>query len=103
MARNRSEHSTLSSGLPAVAPTTSSTEEETMFVVGIDPHRGSHTAAVLDEDETLLSELMATADAGQRRRLLAFAEPFTPRVWAVEDATGTGALLAQQLVAGSVR
>src|SRR4029079_5876454 len=31
-------------------------------------------------------------------QLLAFAEPFAPRVWALEGATGTGALLAQQLV-----
>jgi transposase len=28
-----------------------------------------------------------------------FAEPFMPRVWAVEGATGVGLLLAQQLVA----
>jgi transposase len=70
-----------------------------MFIIGIDPHRGSHTAAVLDAAEEVLAELRLTADARQRQRLLDFVEPFTPRLWAVEGATGTGALLAQQLVA----
>lgn len=70
-----------------------------MFIIGIDPHRGSHTAAVLDAAEEVLAELRLTADARQRQRLLEWAEPFAPRRWAVEGATGTGALLAQQLVA----
>jgi transposase len=70
-----------------------------MFIIGIDPHRGSHTAAVLDAAEEVLAELRVTADVRQRQRLLDWAEPFTPRLWAVEGATGTGALLAQQLVA----
>lgn len=70
-----------------------------MFVIGIDPHRGSHTAAVLTGDEVLLDELRVVADRHQRARLLEWAAPFTPRVWAVEGARGTGALLAQQLVA----
>jgi transposase len=70
-----------------------------MFVIGIDPHRGSHTAAVLDSDEELLDELRVVADRQQRQRLLEWAASFMPRVWAVEGATGTGALVAQQLVA----
>jgi hypothetical protein len=39
------------------------------------------------------------ADRRQRDRLLRWAAPFEPRVWAVEGATGHGTLLAQQLVA----
>lgn len=70
-----------------------------MFIIGIDPHRGSHTAAVLDGNEELLDELRVVADRRQRQRLLEWAAPFTPRIWAVEGATGTGALVAQQLVA----
>jgi transposase len=70
-----------------------------MFVIGIDPHRGSHTAAVLDGTEALVDEFRVVADRRQRHRLLEWAAPFMPRVWAVEGATGTGALLAQQLVA----
>jgi transposase len=70
-----------------------------VFTIGIDPHKGSHLAAVLDEHETLLAELRVRADRHQRERLLKFAAPYTPRVWAVEGARGLGALLAQQLVA----
>ena len=70
-----------------------------MFIIGIDPHRGSHTATVLDGAEEVLDELRVIADSRQRDRLLEWAAPFAPRLWAVEGATGTGALLAQQLVA----
>lgn len=69
-----------------------------MFIIGIDPHRGSHTAVVLDRDELSHGEVCITADRRQRDRLLAWAAPFEPRVWAIEGAAGTGALLAQQLV-----
>jgi transposase len=70
-----------------------------MYVIGIDPHKGSHTAAVLDRNEELCGELRVEAGGRQRDQLLAFAAPFAPRTWAIEAATGWGALLAQQLVA----
>ena len=70
-----------------------------MFIIGIDPHKGSHTAAVIDRDEQLVGEMFVTADRRQRDRLLRWAAPFEPRLWAVEGATGHGALLSQQLVA----
>ena len=69
-----------------------------MFIIGIDPHKGSHTAAVIDRDEQLVGETSVCADRRQRDRLLRWAAPFEPRLWAVEGATGHGALLAQQLV-----
>jgi transposase len=68
-----------------------------VFIIGIDPHKGSHTAAVINSDEHVVGVLSLRADRRQRDRLLRFAEPFRPRVWAVEGATGVGALLAQQL------
>jgi transposase len=70
-----------------------------VFVIGIDPHKSSHTAAVLDVHERLVGEFRLEADRRQRQRLLAFAEPFSPRTWAIEGASGLGSLLAQQLVA----
>ena len=70
-----------------------------MFIIGIDPHKGSHTAAVIDDREQLVGEMSVCADRRQRDRLLRWAAPFEPRLWAVEGATGHGALLAQQLVA----
>lgn len=69
-----------------------------MFVIGIDPHKGSHTAVAIDGDERLVGELLVCADRRQRERLLCWAAEFEPRVWAVEGATGHGALLSQQLV-----
>jgi transposase len=69
-----------------------------MFIIGIDPHKGSHHATVIDRDEQIIDEVRVRADRRQRERLLAFAEPFTPRTWAVEGANGLGSLLAQQLV-----
>jgi transposase len=70
-----------------------------LFTIGIDPHKGTHTAAVLDGTETVIDELRLVADRYQRDRLLRFAARFEPRTWAIEGATGLGALLAQQLVA----
>lgn len=70
-----------------------------MFMIGIDPHKGSHTAVVVDRTEAVLDTIRVTADRDQRDRLLAWAARFEPRTWAVEGATGMGAMLAQQLVA----
>jgi transposase len=70
-----------------------------LFTIGIDPHKATHTAAVLDGTETVIDELRLVADRHQRDRLLRFAARFEPRTWAIEGATGLGALLAQQLVA----
>jgi transposase len=78
---------------------TNNDEEEAMFVIEIDPHRGSHAAAALDDQERVRAVLQLSSDSQQRQRLLSWAAGFEPRVWAVEGATGTGALLAQQLVA----
>lgn len=70
-----------------------------MFIIGIDPHKGSHTAAAVDRHKVVIDTIRVDADRHQRARLLAWATPFAPRTWAVEGATGMGALLAQQLVA----
>jgi transposase len=70
-----------------------------VFVIGIDPHKGSHRAAVLDQHEQLVGEFRVRAGRRQRDELVEFAARFEPRCWAIEGASGTGALLAQQLVA----
>jgi transposase len=89
-----------SSGLPAGAyPIVEVLEEVRVFIIGIDPHKASHTVAVLDGREQLVGETRVHADRLQRDRLLRFAARFKPRCWAIEGATGTGALVAQQLVA----
>src|SRR6187401_3430805 len=70
-----------------------------MFIIGIDPHKRSHTAVVVDCDEVVIDTICVDADRHQRQRLLEWAARFAPRTWAVEGATGMGAMLAQQLVA----
>ena len=70
-----------------------------MFIIGIDPHKGSHTAVVVDHCEAVIDTIRVDADRHQRQRLLEWAARFEPRTWAVEGASGLGAMLAQQLVA----
>ena len=69
-----------------------------MVLIGVDPHKGSHTAVVVDGDEHELGRLTVRADRRQLERMLAFAAPFGERTWAIESAGGLGFLLAQQLV-----
>ena len=68
-------------------------------MIGIDPHKGSHTASAIDAGERALGELRVRSGAGQLARLLAWVAQWPERVWAVEGAGGLGYLLAQQLVA----
>ena len=68
-------------------------------MIGIDPHKGSHAAAALDEGEVALAELEVRSSRRQTRELLAWAERFPARRWAIESANGHGYLLAQQLIA----
>lgn len=70
-----------------------------MVLIGIDPHKGTHTAVAVDDREQPIAQLKIDADRRQVPRLLAWAEPLgEDRVWAVESANGLGRLLAQQLV-----
>jgi transposase len=69
-----------------------------MFMIGIGPHKGSHTAVAVDGSEAVIDTIRVDADRHQRARLLAWAARFEPRTWAIEGASGMGAMLAQQLV-----
>jgi transposase len=68
-------------------------------VIGIDPHKGSHAAAAVDGGDVAVAELEVKASKRQTQELLAWAERFGDRRWAIESANGHGYLLAQQLVA----
>lgn len=72
-------------------------------MIGVDPHKGSHTAVAVDETEQSLGEMKVRSGPAQLERLLAWAAGFPERTWAVENATGLGYLLAQQLVAAGER
>jgi transposase len=75
----------------------------TEVMIGIDPHKGSHTAVAIGGAEEPLGELRVRACASQAGRLLAWAAAWPDRSWAVEGAGGLGRLLAQQLVAAGER
>jgi transposase len=68
-------------------------------MIGIDPHKGSHTAVAIDAAEAQLGTLQVRASAGQAGALIGWAAAWPARTWAVEGAGGLGHLLAQQLVA----
>jgi transposase len=72
-------------------------------MIGVDPHKGSHTAVAIGAAEEPLGELRVRASAAQAGRLVAWAAGWPERTWAVEGARGLGSLLAQQLVAAGER
>jgi transposase len=72
-------------------------------MIGVDPHKASHTAVVISAAEEPLGELRVRACAAQAERLLAWAAAWPQRTWAVEGAGGLGHLLAQQLLAAGER
>ena len=69
------------------------------ITIGIDPHKGSHTAVAIDGNEHVLDKIRVRSCSTQTTRLREWADRFGERTWAVESAHGLGYLLAQQLVA----
>ena len=72
-------------------------------MIGVDPHKRSHTAVAIDGDDVELAAIEVRASVRQVDELLGWAERFDAHVWAVEGAGGVGYLLAQQLVAAGER
>jgi transposase len=72
-----------------------------MVMIGIDPHKGTHTAVAIDDREQVLTERLVRATHRQVPELVAWADELGngERIWAVESAGGVGYLLAQQLLA----
>jgi transposase len=68
-------------------------------MIGVDPHKGSHTAVAIGGDEAQLAKVRVRSSRHQLDQLLKWAAPFEQRTWAIESAGGLGYLLAQQLVA----
>lgn len=68
-------------------------------MIGIDPHKATHTAVAIDSDEVELDRITVAASARQGDELRAWAERFDEHRWAVEAARGMGYGVAQHLVA----
>ena len=80
-----------------MVPTTK--EAEMKVMIGIDPHKASHTAVAIGRDEDQIARVRVRATNRQVEQLLCWAEPFEKRTWAIESVGGLGYLLAQQFVA----
>jgi transposase len=74
-----------------------------MVMIGVDPHKGSHTAVAIGPGEEPLGTMQVKACPSQSAQLVAWARAWPRRTWAVEGAAGLGCLPAQQLVAAGER
>jgi hypothetical protein len=72
-------------------------------MIGIDPHKGSHTAYAVDASEKRLGQVRVRASIRQVDGLLEWAARWPERVWAIEGARGLGHLLASALLTASER
>jgi len=72
-------------------------------MIGVDPHKASHTAVAISAAEEPLGELRVRACAVQAERLLEWAAAWPQRTWAVEGAGGLGHLLDWQLLSAGER
>lgn len=70
------------------------------MIIGVDPHKSSHTATAVDEaTNAVVASIRVIASSAGYRQLLGWAEQFDQRRWAVENARGLGCHLAQWLAA----
>ncbi|KXO88022.1 Transposase IS116/IS110/IS902 family (plasmid) [Tsukamurella tyrosinosolvens] len=70
-----------------------------MIVIGVDPHKSTHTATAVDSGTNKdLGSLRISADLNSYRELIKWAGQWPERIWAVENASGLGHHLTQWLV-----
>jgi len=74
--------------------------EQIDFVVGVDTHKHTHTAAVVTPTGGVVAQLTVAADAGGYARSVAFARERAPgrRLWAIEGTGSFGAGLTTALL-----
>ncbi|MEV6655226.1 transposase [Streptomyces sp. NPDC051219] len=70
-----------------------------MILIGIDPHKSSHTAVAVDAAGHRVAQRRFVVNAGTFRQLMRWCEQWPERRFAVEGAGGLGRSLAQQLAA----
>ncbi len=73
-----------------------------MITIGIDPHKRSHTAVAVDDEENEVARTRVLAGPNQLAELCGFAAQFDEHRWAVEAATGVGLLLSQQFARAGI-
>ena len=71
-----------------------------MIIIGIDPHKSTHTATALDPvTNSEVGTLRIEASVFDYRRLMTWAKAWPQRRWAIENAQGLGHHVAQWLLA----
>ncbi|MEU1598519.1 transposase [Streptomyces sp. NPDC005708] len=70
-----------------------------VILIGIDPHKSSHTAVAVDAAGHQVAQRRFVVNAGTFRQLMRWCEQWPERRFAVEGARGLGRTLAQQLAA----
>jgi transposase len=88
---------------PVANPEPPHTAGEAPVTIGVDPHKGSHTAAALDARHRALAQLRVPPTRAGYRQLREWAARWPQRRWAVENAPGLGRSLAQWLLADGER
>lgn len=87
-------------GMPTAAFPLEFVDRSNRMIIGVDPHKSSHTATALDPaTNTPVASVRVEATLAGYRQLLRWAQQFEDRRWAVEGARGLGRHLAQWLVA----
>ena len=59
-------------------------------MIGVDPHKVTHTAVAIGKDEDQIASVKVRATLRQVDQLLTWAEPSEKRTWAVESVGGMG-------------
>jgi transposase len=74
--------------------------EQIDFVIGVDTHKDSHTAAIVTPVGGLVAHLKSAAEAAGYTQLLAFAREHARgrRIWAIEGTGSFGAGLTTALL-----
>lgn len=74
-----------------------------MILIGIDPHKSTHTAVAIDSSGNKIGQRRFPVNAGTLSQLMAWSQRWPQRRFAVEGARGLGRGLAQQLAAAGER
>ncbi|WP_230990410.1 hypothetical protein [Rhodococcus oxybenzonivorans] len=70
-----------------------------MIVIGIDPHKSTHTAtAVASDSNKDLGSIRINASFDDYAQLMTWSKQWPDRIWAVENASGLGHHLTQWLI-----
>jgi transposase len=70
--------------MPAAVPSKFEEDSVAVVMIGVDPHKASHTAVALDPGEVKLGQIRARASSTQVENLLSWSARWPDRIWAIE-------------------